>query len=154
MNVVRHRLWQVLVDAGIVALSWWLAFELRFDHGPNVPYTHLLQRSILFVIAIKLVVFVAFGFYRDPAMGVPTDPREPLGRLHRDLRAGPEGLSSREAARRLVGYGPNELRRRRGRAWPGELAAQFGGFLGRTLCGGLGILRQDLRVLQFAGCAL
>jgi calcium-translocating P-type ATPase len=53
------------------------------------------------------------------------DPREPLGRLHRDLRAGPEGLSSREAARRLIGYGPNELRRRRGRAWPRELAGQF-----------------------------
>ncbi|HET7573308.1 MAG TPA: nucleoside-diphosphate sugar epimerase/dehydratase [Gaiellaceae bacterium] len=59
----RHRLWQLLVDAAIVAAAWWLAFELRFDHGPNVPYTHLLQRTILFVIGIKLAVFVAFGFY-------------------------------------------------------------------------------------------
>ncbi|HZD88272.1 MAG TPA: hypothetical protein VE088_09725, partial [Gaiellaceae bacterium] len=58
-----HRLWQLLVDGGIVAFSWWLAFELRFDHGLNVPYTHLLERTILFVIPIKLVVFVAFGFY-------------------------------------------------------------------------------------------
>ncbi len=58
-----HRIWQLLVDAAIVAASWWLAFELRFDHGLNVPYTHLLDRTILFVIAIKLVVFVAFGFY-------------------------------------------------------------------------------------------
>ncbi len=58
-----HRIWQLLVDAAIVAASWWLAFELRFDHGPNIPYTHLLQRTILFVLAIKLVVFVAFGFY-------------------------------------------------------------------------------------------
>ncbi len=53
------------------------------------------------------------------------DPREPLGRLERDLRAGPEGLSTREAGRRLVAYGPNELRRRGGRAWPRRLAAQF-----------------------------
>ncbi len=58
-----HRVWQLLVDAAIVAASWWLAFELRFDHGPNVPYTHLLQRTILLVLAIKLLVFVAFGFY-------------------------------------------------------------------------------------------
>ncbi|MGH3008078.1 MAG: polysaccharide biosynthesis protein [Gaiellaceae bacterium] len=58
-----HRVWQLLVDAAIVAASWWLAFELRFDHGPNVPYTHLLDRTILLVIAIKLVVFIASGFY-------------------------------------------------------------------------------------------
>jgi FlaA1/EpsC-like NDP-sugar epimerase len=59
----RHRLWQVLVDGGIVALSWWLAFELRFDHGLPVYYSALLRRTILAVVAIKLVVFVAFGFY-------------------------------------------------------------------------------------------
>ena len=35
------------------------------------------------------------------------------------------GLSGREAARRLVVYGPNELTRRGGRRWPRELLAQF-----------------------------
>jgi FlaA1/EpsC-like NDP-sugar epimerase len=58
-----HRLWQLLVDAAIVAASWWLSFELRFDHGLNVPYTNLLNRTILFIVAIKLIVFVASGFY-------------------------------------------------------------------------------------------
>ena len=53
------------------------------------------------------------------------DPREPLGRLQRDLRTGPGGLTSREAGRRLVAYGPNELRRRGGRTWPRQLATQF-----------------------------
>ncbi len=61
--LTRHRLWQVLVDGGIVALSWWLAFELRFDHGLPIYYSTLLRRTILVVVAIKLVVFVAFGFY-------------------------------------------------------------------------------------------
>ncbi|HXH95859.1 MAG TPA: nucleoside-diphosphate sugar epimerase/dehydratase [Gaiellaceae bacterium] len=61
--IFRHRLWQVLVDAGIVAVSWFLAFELRFDQGLPVYYTTLLHRTILLVVAIKLVVFVAFGFY-------------------------------------------------------------------------------------------
>ncbi len=58
----RHRLWQLLADAVIVAVAWSLAFELRFDHL-NVPYTHLLERTILLVLAIKLVVFIGFGFY-------------------------------------------------------------------------------------------
>jgi magnesium-transporting ATPase (P-type) len=53
------------------------------------------------------------------------DPLEPLAQLFRDLRSAPTGLSGREAARRLVVSGPNELSRCGGRRWPGELAAQF-----------------------------
>jgi calcium-translocating P-type ATPase len=55
----------------------------------------------------------------------PVDPTERAGLLLRDLRASKDGLSQREAERRLVHYGPNELRRRGGRRWPRELAAQF-----------------------------
>ena len=58
-----HRLGQVLVDAGIVALAWWLAFQLRFDHGLPLKYSQLFNRTILLVVVIKLVVFIAFGFY-------------------------------------------------------------------------------------------
>jgi calcium-translocating P-type ATPase len=53
------------------------------------------------------------------------DPLEPLALLFRDLRSSPDGLSAREAARRLEVSGPNELTRRGGRRWPGELARQF-----------------------------
>jgi calcium-translocating P-type ATPase len=53
------------------------------------------------------------------------EPREPIERLFRDLRSRPEGLADREAARRLVAYGPNELTRRGGRRWLGELVKQF-----------------------------
>ena len=41
-----HRLLQLLVDAGIVALSWFLAFELRFDQGLPIYYDTLLRRTI------------------------------------------------------------------------------------------------------------
>ncbi|HMI80214.1 MAG TPA: cation-transporting P-type ATPase [Solirubrobacterales bacterium] len=37
----------------------------------------------------------------------------------------PEGLSSREAERRLLRYGPNRLERRRGSRWPRQLARQL-----------------------------
>ncbi|HEX2779020.1 MAG TPA: cation-transporting P-type ATPase [Gemmatimonadaceae bacterium] len=45
--------------------------------------------------------------------------------LLRDLRSSRSGLSSREAERRLVQFGPNALARRGGRRWPAELATQF-----------------------------
>jgi len=50
---------------------------------------------------------------------------EPRGRLLRDLQTTEHGLSGREAARRLVQYGPNVLERRGGVRWPGELARQL-----------------------------
>ncbi|WIM97321.1 cation-transporting P-type ATPase [Actinoplanes oblitus] len=51
--------------------------------------------------------------------------REPLAELYRDLRTSPHGLAGREAARRLIVYGANELTRHTGRRWPSELLSQF-----------------------------
>ena len=61
----------------------------------------------------------------DPGDGIDMDPREPIKRLLRDLRARPEGLTGREADRRLVAYGPNELTRRGRAHWPRQLAQQL-----------------------------
>jgi FlaA1/EpsC-like NDP-sugar epimerase len=63
-KIGRHRLLQLVADAAIVAVSWVLAFELRFDHGLPVYYDTLLRRTILIVVAIKLAVFLMFGFHR------------------------------------------------------------------------------------------
>jgi FlaA1/EpsC-like NDP-sugar epimerase len=61
--VNRHRLWQLLADAALIALAWWLAFWLRFDQGVRPPYHRLFVDTVLIVVAIKLLVFVFFGFY-------------------------------------------------------------------------------------------
>ena len=53
------------------------------------------------------------------------DPTEAADQLLRRLKTTGDGLSSREAQRRLVQFGPNELSRRGGRRWPRELARQF-----------------------------
>ena len=53
------------------------------------------------------------------------DPRRVADALFLSLRSGPDGISSREAERRLVAYGRNELVRRGRRRWPRQLAAQF-----------------------------
>src|SRR3954451_2523684 len=61
--ISRHRAWQLLADGALVTAAWWLAFQLRFDHGVPVYYETLFRRTILVVVAINLAVFVAFGFY-------------------------------------------------------------------------------------------
>ncbi|WP_308214838.1 cation-translocating P-type ATPase [Mycolicibacter minnesotensis] len=55
----------------------------------------------------------------------PSDPSEPLVTLFRDLRTSALGLSGREAQRRLLVYGPNELPQSSGRQWPAELLKQL-----------------------------
>ena len=63
MPVNRHRIWQLVADSALIALAWWLAFWLRFDHGVPDPYHRLMIDTIAVVVGIKLAVFVAFGFY-------------------------------------------------------------------------------------------
>jgi FlaA1/EpsC-like NDP-sugar epimerase len=59
----RHSIWQVGVDAALVALAWWLAWNLRFEGRP-VYYDRYLDWSIIvLVVAIKLPVFAVSGFY-------------------------------------------------------------------------------------------
>jgi calcium-translocating P-type ATPase len=59
----------------------------------------------------------------EPATAI--DATEPVERLLRDLRTSPTGLTTREAARRLVVHGPNVLRRRGQRSLARELARQL-----------------------------
>jgi calcium-translocating P-type ATPase len=61
----------------------------------------------------------------EEGRGPGFDPEERIDLLLRDLRASRDGLSQREAERRLLSHGPNRLERRSGRRWPGQLARQF-----------------------------
>jgi calcium-translocating P-type ATPase len=53
------------------------------------------------------------------------DAEEPLAHFLRHVRAGRNGLSSREADRRVLVFGANKLRKRVQRTWPRDLARQF-----------------------------
>ena len=59
----RHRVWNLAADAVLVAAAWYLAFQVRFDHGVPVYYRTLFERTIAIVVAIKLAVFIFSGFY-------------------------------------------------------------------------------------------
>ncbi len=63
--VNRHRLWQVAVDAALIALAWVASWYVRFE-GNSRPryYDRYLEWDVVFlVVGITLPVFVAFGFY-------------------------------------------------------------------------------------------
>ncbi|MGZ8695626.1 MAG: polysaccharide biosynthesis protein, partial [Gaiellaceae bacterium] len=61
--VNRHRIAQLLADAVLIGLAWYLAFQLRFDAETPPPYERLFDRTLFVVVVLKLAVFVAFGFY-------------------------------------------------------------------------------------------
>ena len=58
-----RRTVQVAIDAGLIALAYWLAYVLRFDAGVPERYDELLQNTIGFVILGKLAIFALFGLY-------------------------------------------------------------------------------------------
>jgi FlaA1/EpsC-like NDP-sugar epimerase len=64
LPVNRHRVWQLVFDAVLIVAAWRLTFFLRFDKSVPVYYRHLLDWQVVaMVVAIKLSVFVLFGFY-------------------------------------------------------------------------------------------
>jgi FlaA1/EpsC-like NDP-sugar epimerase len=64
--VHRHSLSQVALDAGLVALAYYLAYRLRFDGAGGVPelYHDLFVRTLGFVVIGNTVIFTLFGLYR------------------------------------------------------------------------------------------
>ena len=76
MGIIKgNRLWHIGVDALVVMLAWFAAFYFRFD-GTNagatlsapqrllsIEYVHFRDGSFLWVVVIKLAVFVAMGLY-------------------------------------------------------------------------------------------
>jgi FlaA1/EpsC-like NDP-sugar epimerase len=65
--VYRNRMLQLVADAGLVALAYFLAFQLRFldePHGWPERYQVLFAQSVGFVVVGKLAVFYACGLYQ------------------------------------------------------------------------------------------
>ena len=60
----RHSLPQLAVDGALVALAYYLAFQLRFDSGPPVQYAHLREDTIWWVLLASLPVLVLSRVYQ------------------------------------------------------------------------------------------
>jgi len=64
LPINRHRIWQVVFDAALIAAAWRLTFFLTFDKAVPVYYRHLLSwQEFAIVVGIGLGVFVLSGFY-------------------------------------------------------------------------------------------
>src|SRR4030088_2324949 len=61
----KHALPQLAVDGTLVALAYYLAFQLRFEHGPTGYYAQLRERTIWWVLGLSpLVLIVARVYHR------------------------------------------------------------------------------------------
>jgi FlaA1/EpsC-like NDP-sugar epimerase len=60
----RHSLPQLAVDGALVALAYYLAFQLRFNSGPPREYAHLRETTIWWVLAGSLPVLVLARVYQ------------------------------------------------------------------------------------------
>lgn len=64
LPVNRHRIWQLVFDAFLIAAAWRLTFFLSFDKKVPVYYRHFLDWQVMAeVVAITLATFLVFGFY-------------------------------------------------------------------------------------------
>jgi FlaA1/EpsC-like NDP-sugar epimerase len=60
----RHRLWQVVVDAALVAAAWRLSWYVRFDAGWPRYYDRYQEWDVVaLVVGVTIPVFIGFGFY-------------------------------------------------------------------------------------------
>ncbi len=60
----RHSLPQLAVDGVLLALAYYLAFQLRFDNGPHGPYVHLRERTIWWAAVGGVLVLVLSRVYQ------------------------------------------------------------------------------------------
>ena len=78
LPVNRHRLWQVLADAVLIAAAWRLTFYFRFDQAVPVFYRELISwRVLALVVAAQLVTREARDVEprrRTPIGDVPEPP--------------------------------------------------------------------------------
>jgi FlaA1/EpsC-like NDP-sugar epimerase len=59
----RRSLAQLAVDGVLVAIAYYLAFQLRFDNGPSGHYAELRERTIWWVLGGSLIVLVCSRVY-------------------------------------------------------------------------------------------
>ena len=64
LTLHRHSVFQLAVDGSLVALAYYLAFQLRFNNGPAGYYAVLRERTIWWVLAGSLPVLVLSRVYQ------------------------------------------------------------------------------------------
>jgi FlaA1/EpsC-like NDP-sugar epimerase len=64
LSLTRHSLPRLALDGALVALAYWLAWELRFDNGPQGRYEKLFERTFWWVLGGSLVILLLSRVYQ------------------------------------------------------------------------------------------
>ena len=62
-RALAHRIGQAAADAALVALAYWLAYQLRFDGEPPRRFDRVFEETVVLVVALTMLVFVGARFY-------------------------------------------------------------------------------------------
>ena len=64
LHLHRRALPKIALDGVLVALAYYLAFQLRFQHGPTAYYEVLRERTFWWALVVSMPVLVLTGVYQ------------------------------------------------------------------------------------------
>ena len=64
INVSYRNLVRLLIDTIILALAYYLAFDIRLDFSIDEQYYLLMKKSVIFVVPISILSMIAFRNYQ------------------------------------------------------------------------------------------
>jgi UDP-GlcNAc:undecaprenyl-phosphate GlcNAc-1-phosphate transferase len=60
----KRRIFEVLLDVVLIALSYWAAYAVKFEPFSNSPAWKLFLRTLPVLVVVRLAAFLVFGVYR------------------------------------------------------------------------------------------
>src|SRR5256714_44211 len=60
----KRRIFEVLLDVGLIILAYWSAYAIKFEAFSGSPAWQLFLRTVPIVVVVRLGAFLLFGVYR------------------------------------------------------------------------------------------
>src|SRR5437763_4823044 len=60
----KRRIFEVLLDVGLITLAYWSAYAIKFEPFSNSPAWKLFLRTLPVLVVVRLAAFLLFGVYR------------------------------------------------------------------------------------------
>lgn len=60
----KRRIFEVLLDVGLIMLAYWSAYAIKFEAFSNSPAWKLFLRTLPIIVVVRLAAFLVFGVYR------------------------------------------------------------------------------------------
>jgi UDP-GlcNAc:undecaprenyl-phosphate GlcNAc-1-phosphate transferase len=60
----KRRIFEVLLDMGLIMLAYWSAYAIKFEAFSQSPAWKLFLRTLPILVVVRLAAFLFFGVYR------------------------------------------------------------------------------------------